>query len=131
MTRLLSAQDVAALEKERHKMKKELYLTILEQFSKKIKWNFEVGNKVAHLQVPPYMLGFPRYDHPTAVAYLHRQLQRLGYHVTLVSPIDFEVTWGNAPPVEPPPLETQLPDYTFDGLTSLNRAANMLRKKGR
>ena len=89
----LSAKKLVASEKKRESAKKEYYRALLEQFCRKIRVSSELGNKDAILTVPPFVIGFPKYDLPSSVGYMCRQLQRLGYIVTLVGPLDIRVQW--------------------------------------
>ena len=88
---VLTAKEMAALEKARQNVKKETYKALLDQFSRKIRTSHDLGLKSALLTVPPFVVGFPRYDLPKAVRYLARQLQKLGYAVDLAGPVSFRV----------------------------------------
>jgi hypothetical protein len=93
----LSARDIAALEKARVDVKKETYRAILEQFSRKIRNSYELGRKEALVTIPPFVIGFPKYDLAKAVVYMARQLGKLGYQVEMVGPLDLKVRWNVAP----------------------------------
>lgn len=122
-----SAKDIAALEKIRRDVKKETYKALLEQFSRKIRTSYDLGRKDAILTVPPFVVGFPKYDISKAVVYMCRQLQRLGYTVELVGPIDIRVRWLV------PKFETKIEETEDDlhdilpGLVNLQKTAQKLR----
>lgn len=120
----LSARDIAAQEKKRLDIKKEIYKAILEQFSRKIKTSFDLGFKSTVLIVPSFMIGYPRYEIAPAVKYMGRQLVRLGYSVGMASPVSFHVSWEKAKP----PEET-VEDATFDlpSLMNLKKTAEKYR----
>jgi hypothetical protein len=124
----LTAKEMAALEKARQNVKKETYKAILEQFSRKIRTSHELGHKEAHLTVPPFVVGFPRYDLPKAVKYLCRQLQKLGYSVAMIGPVSFKVRWDKhkTQAVAEPEAE----DTPFDllpGLVNMQKMAQKIR----
>lgn len=123
---MLSVQDLAKMEKVRQNIKKEIYKSILGQFSRKIKARFDLGDKSTVLTVPPFVVGFPRYDLPTAVRYIGRQLTRLGYKVTMVTPTSYEVSWDKMKPAEE--VETVEPEFEFPSLMNLKKTADRYKK---
>ena len=127
---MVTAKEMAALEKARQNVKKETYKAILEQFSRKIRTSHDLGQKDATLTVPPFVVGFPRYDLPKAVRYLCRQLQKLGYAVVMIGPVSFKVRWdrasSRAKEAEPEAAE----DSPFDllpGLVNMQKMAQKIR----
>jgi hypothetical protein len=122
----LAAKDVAAMEKARANVKKETYRAMLDQFSRKIRTSYELGRKEAVLSIPPFVIGYPKYDLAKAVVYMSRQLIRLGYVVELVGPLDLKVKWEN--PIE---LDTGEQDSEpidiLPGLVNLQKTAQRLR----
>jgi hypothetical protein len=123
----LSAKEIAAMEKTRADVKKETYRAILQQFSRKIRTSYELGRREAILSVPPFVVGYPRYDIAKAVVYMARQLIRLGYQVELVGPVDIKVQWerGHVTLLEdrhdPEPVDI------LPGLVNLQKTAQKLR----
>jgi len=125
---MLSAEQISALERNRTNVKKETYRAMLEQFSRKIRMTYELGRREALLTIPPFIIGFPKYDLAKAVIYMSRQLLKLGYNVELVGPLDMRVTWAKAPPSAQP----EEPDEPLDilpGLVNLQKTAQQLRKR--
>jgi Family of unknown function (DUF5759) len=122
----LAAKDVAAMEKARANVKKETYRAMLDQFSRKIRTSYELGRKEAVLSIPPFVIGYPKYDLAKAVVYMSRQLIRLGYVVELVGPLDLKVNWEK--PIE---LDTGEQDSEpidiLPGLVNLQKTAQRLR----
>jgi hypothetical protein len=123
---MISVQDLAKMEKVRQDIKKEIYKSILGQFSRKIKARFDLGDKSTVLTVPPFVVGFPRYDLPTAVRYMGRQLVRLGYKVTMVTPTSYEVSWDKVKPAEE--AEVIEPEFEFPSLMNLKKTADRYKK---
>lgn len=124
----LSAKKIVASEKKRESAKKEYYRALLEQFCRKIRVSSELGNRDAILTVPPFVVGFPRYDLSVTVGYMCRQLQRLGYIVNLVGPLDIRVQWTKVAL-----LETELekeevdPGVYLPSLVNLKKTAEKLK----
>jgi hypothetical protein len=124
----LSAKQLVASEKKRDLAKKEYYRALLEQFCRKIRVSSELGHKDAILTVPPFVVGFPRYDLPVTVGYMCRQLQRLGYIVNLVGPLDIRVQWTRAASLDSEMKKEELDPGTYlPSLVNLKKTAEKLR----
>ena len=124
----LSAKKIVASEKKRESAKKEYYRALLEQFCRKIRVSSELGNKDAILTVPPFVIGFPKYDLPSSVGYMCRQLQRLGYIVTLVGPLDIRVQWTKVALLENEMEKEEADPGTYlPSLVNLKKTAEKLK----
>jgi hypothetical protein len=128
----MHAREIVDREKKRSDVKKETYKAMLELFSRKIRTSSDLGQRSAILTVPPFMVGFPTYDIARAVMYMCRQLERLGYTVNLVGPLDIKVEWHRPPDIQNEP-EIETPDVFFPSLINLHKAAGKIRvqKKGK
>jgi hypothetical protein len=122
----MQANEIIALEKKRKDVRKETYKAMLDQFSRKIRTSSELGYDHAILKVPPFMVGFPKYDLSKAVSYMSRQLTRLGYIVQLVGPLDIKVRWKAKLNVEKE-KESEEPATYFPSLINLQKTAQKLR----
>jgi len=122
---VISAKEIAANEKLRRDVRKETYKALLEQFSRKIKTQSEIGNKFTDLTVPPFLIGFPRYNIPKTAEYMVRQLVRLGYTVQRTGPINLRISWGRAPSASVPVED--VPEDILPGLANLQKTAQKLR----
>jgi hypothetical protein len=130
---MISAKQLLASEHKREDSRKEYYKALLEQFCRKIKVASERGSKSTVLTVPTFLIGFPRYDIMTTVRYMCRQLQRLGYQVGLVGPLDINVQWSKTSKLETEIQNEELDPGTFlPSLVNLQKTAQKLRgtKKG-
>ena len=126
MATVLNAKQVAAIEKSRRDVRKETYKALLEQFSRKIKAAVELRNREAICTVPPFVVGYPRYDLPKTVVYMCRQLQRLGYVVDLIGPLDIRVRWSMTQ-FEKEIEEDLKPVDILPSLVNLQKTAHQLR----
>jgi hypothetical protein len=120
---MISAQELAQRAKARQNIKKELYKSILGQFSRKIKARADLGDKSTVVTVPPFVVGFPKYDLPTAVRYLGRQLIRSGYKVTMVAPTSYQVSWEKVKATDTVTEEEVEPEFAFPSLMNLKKTA--------
>ena len=121
-----SAKDLAALEKSKQSAKKEMYKTMLTQFCRKIRTSYELGQKETIVTVPPFIVGFPKYDMAKAVMYMARQLQKLGYLVDMVGPFSLKVWWTKFP-TQIEETGEDMPLDILPGLVNLQKTAQKLR----
>jgi len=129
MASIVSVKDLAEKDKVRRDIKKEIYKSILGQFSRRIAARFDLGDKKTVLTVPPFVVGFPRYDLVEAVRYIGRQLVRLGYRVNMVGPTSYEVSWEKLKEKEPITEELVEPEFEFPSLMNLKKTAEKYSKK--
>jgi len=91
---MIDIHEIRKLDVKRQEIKKELYKKIYEQFERKIRQQVELGrDKFVLLQVPPYVLGFPKFDREAAARYLSRQLIRGGFDVQFAGDVSLFVSW--------------------------------------
>lgn len=122
-----TAKDILAREKKRGEAKKEYYKALLEQFCRKIRSSVELGHREAIVTVPPFVIGFPKYDLTTTVVYMSRQLSRLGYKVDLIGPLDLRVQWRYTQPEQEEEAEMEDPMTFLPSLVNLKKTAQKLR----
>jgi hypothetical protein len=125
----VSAKQIVTSEKKRDLAKKEYYRALLEQFCRKIKVASELGSRDTILTVPPFVVGFPRYyDLLQTLGYMCRQLQRLGYIVNLVGPLDIRVQWTKAAALDTEMEKEEVdPGVYLPSLVNLKKTAEKLR----
>jgi len=121
-----SAKDLSAREKAKQSAKKEMYKAMLTQFCRKIKTSYELGHKESVLTIPPFIIGYPKYDMAKAVMYMARQLQKLGYLVDMVGPFSLKVWWTKFPEQIEETGE-EMPLDILPGLVNLQKTAQKLR----
>lgn len=121
---MISVADISRIEHRRLKLKKQLYKTILEQFSKKIKLSVEHGHTQLFLTVPQFVFGYPSFDRDSATVYLMRQLRLLGYNVVRYGQHDIYITWVRNEETKKEEDMDILPS-----LINLRKAADNLRGK--
>lgn len=120
---MISVAEISRIQQRRLKLKKELYKTILAQFSKKIRLSVENGHDQVFLTVPEFVFGFPSFDRNSATVYLIRQLELLGYNVVRYGQHEIYITWVKEPPTKEEDMDI------LPSLVNLRKAADNIRKK--
>lgn len=77
----LKADDLNKIQKEKHKINKQIYKTILEDSEKKIKYNNSLGNTTAIITIPYIKLGYPIYNVTHAMMYVIKKLTKQGFKI--------------------------------------------------
>jgi len=122
---MISVDEIARLTEKKNKLKKETYVKLYEQASRKIRHAVEFGVKYALFQVPSFLMGYPMFDRFKAVAYVKRQLERGGFTVTVVGDHELSITWRVKKVVSEKNSEEEPED--FPSLVNLKKAANKYR----
>lgn len=121
---MINIKDISELEKKRKRIKKETYVKIYEQCSRKIKQAIELKQKQAFLKIPSYVVGYPTFDVEQATFYIKRQFELGGLDATVVEKNELYVSWHKASKNEKKEkaVETELDD--LPSLINLKKAAN-------
>uniref|UniRef100_A0A6C0JWA8 Uncharacterized protein n=1 Tax=viral metagenome TaxID=1070528 RepID=A0A6C0JWA8_9ZZZZ len=131
---MLRINDVATVDYERKRIRKETYKRIYEQFCRKIKQSTEMGYKYVLLTIPSFLFGFPSFDRGMALIYLERQFRNGGFEVYRVEPYSLYISWvinnkKQKPSTDTEPIK-QEEDIELPTLINLKKAANRYRKGG-
>ena len=122
-----TAKEILAKEKTRQAVRKETYKAMLDQLCRKIRSASDLGQHECIVTVPPFIVGFPKYDLARAVLYMCRQFQRLGYIVDLVGPFDIQVAWRAYKHGQEYAQEEEDPLVHLPSLANLQKTAQKLR----
>lgn len=122
---MISVDEIARLTEKKNKLKKETYVKLYEQASRKIRHAVEFGVKYALFQVPSFLMGYPMFDRFKASAYVKRQLERGGFTVAVVGDHELRITWRVKKVVSEKNSEEEPED--FPSLVNLKKAANKYR----
>jgi hypothetical protein len=123
---MINARDIAKIENKRKEIKKEIYIKIYEQFSRKIRQTVELGQKQVFVNVPLFIMGYPTFDRDKATEYLKRQLERAGFVATQTGSYEILVTWNTKKTADETEEEPAFNE--FPTLMNLKKAANKYRR---
>lgn len=112
---MINIKDISELENKRKRIKKETYVKIYEQCSRKIKQAIELKQKQVFLKIPSYVVGYPTFDVEQATFYIKRQFELGGLDVKLIEKNEIYVSWHKASKSE----KKTKPDEIIDDLPSL------------
>ena len=121
---MISVDEISRMTEKKNRLKKETYVKLYEQASRKIRRTVDFGGKYVIFQVPSILLGYPVYDMTKATAYIKRQLIRGGFEVAIVDEYQLHITWKvtKVATRDEKPTEDEFPT-----LVNLKKAANKYR----
>lgn len=121
---MISVDEISRMTEKKNRIKKETYVKLYEQASRKIRRTVDFGGKYVIFQVPSILLGYPIYDRLKATSYIKRQLIRGGFEVAIVDDYDLHITWkvSKVATGDEKPTEDDFPT-----LVNLKKAANKYR----
>ena len=126
-----SLEKIKQIQETRKQVKKELYTTMYEQFSKKILQAVQQNRKQVFLEVPAFVVGYPLFDRAKATSYLLRQLERNKFsHVQQIGQYEIYVSLTEPKKQKEKEKEVKPPlfsDDEFPTLVNLKKTANKLR----
>ena len=125
---MLNIRDVQAIENKRKEIKKETYMKIYSELTRKIKNAVSVGHKQTVVHVPRYVFGYPTYDLSQVTRYMIRQFTHSGFTCGELSPGEIYISWAvtDRRKKEVPVKEE---DEDFPTFVNLKKIANKLRKQ--
>lgn len=122
---MISVDEISRLTEKKNRLKKETYVKLYEQASRKIRQSVEFGGKYAVFLVPSFLMGYPMFDRFRATAYIKRQLERGGFDVSITGDHELHITWRvKKTSEEKTPVEDA---EDFPTLVNLKKAANKYR----
>jgi len=123
---MISVDEISRLTEKKNRLRKETYVKLYEQASRKIRQSVDFGGKYAIFQIPSFLMGYPMFDRFKATAYIKKQLERGGFDVSVVRDHELHITWKvKRVHVEKKNEESTLDD--FPTLVNLKKAANKYR----
>jgi hypothetical protein len=125
---MISVDEISRLMEKKNKMKKETYVKLYEQVSRKIRQSVDFGSKWTSFQVPGFLIGYPMFDRYKATAYIKRQLERGGFDVVVMGDHELHVTW-KIKKVSETKQEPEISIEDFPTLINLKKAANKYRSR--
>tara|TARA_B100000427_G_scaffold301248_1_gene284290 strand:+ start:4186 stop:4581 length:396 start_codon:yes stop_codon:yes gene_type:complete len=131
---MISVDDISRIAEKRNRLRKETYVKLYEQISKKIRQSVELGHKYVFVQIPSFVMGYPHFDRIKATQYLVRQLHIGGFVVQHIGEFELCISWRprklkNSTHTKQEDDDDQLED--FPTLVNLKKAANKYRTNAR
>lgn len=123
---MISVDEISRLTEKKNRLKKETYVKLYEQVSRKIRQSVDFGSKFASFQVPAFLIGYPMFDRYKATAYIKRQLERGGFDVAITGDHELHITWRVKKSTEKK-VEAETSPDDFPTLINLKKAANKYR----
>ena len=90
---MISVEEISRITNNRNRMKKETYVELYKQISRKIRRAVEAQKKRVNFEVPAFLVGYPVYDRLKATSYLKRQLELGGFIVHITGNFGLSITW--------------------------------------
>jgi hypothetical protein len=124
---MISVDEILKLTEKKNRLKKETYVKLYEQASRKIRQSVDFGSKCANFQVPAFLIGYPIFDRYKATVYIKRQLERGGFTVVVAGDHELHVTWKVKKKNEEKAIVVEA-EADFPTLINLKKAANKYRR---
>tara|TARA_R110002096_G_scaffold306342_1_gene501038 strand:+ start:173 stop:562 length:390 start_codon:yes stop_codon:yes gene_type:complete len=124
---MISVNEISRLTDKKNKLRKDTYIKIFEQVSRKIRLSVDFGSKFTVFQVPSFLIGHPMFDRYKATTYIKRQLERGGFEVVITGDHELHITW-KIKKVSENKVESENALEDFPTLINLKKAANKYRR---
>lgn len=126
---MISVNEISKIAEKRNKLRKETYVKIYEQISKKVRQSAEFGNKFLLASIPSFVVGFPAFDRIKALHYIKRQLDLGGFTTRIVGEHELYIAWTTKKKSTPQPKEEILTEEfgDFPSFVNLKKVANKYR----
>jgi hypothetical protein len=124
---MISIDEISRITEKRNKLRKETYVKIYEQITKKIRQSVELGHKHVFVQIPSFVMGYPHFERHKALQYIVRQYEIGGFMVQRVGEYELCISWRpkKTKKTEDKSVNEELGD--FPTLVNLKKTANKYR----
>ena len=126
---MITIDEISKIADKRKRLKKETYVKLYEQISKKIRQSVELGNKYVFVQIPSFVMGYPHFDRRKATDYLIRQFKISGFMVQVIGEFEICISWRPTKKNKSKEENNQEDESyeDFPTLVNLKKAANKYR----
>ena len=121
---MINDEEISQIVNKRNRMKKETYIEIYKQITRKVRRAVETGRKYIDAEVPPFLVGYIAYDRLQATNYIKRQLENAGFNVDVLRDFELRITWK----VTKMHRTNESEISEFPTLMNLKKAANRYRR---
>jgi len=124
---MISIDEISRIAEKRKRLKKETYIKLHEQISKKIRQSVELGHKYVFVQIPSFVMGYPHFDRTRATQYLIRQLNIGGFTVQVIGEFELCISWRPKKVKKQEVADKEEDFEDFPTLINLKKTANKYR----
>ena len=121
---MINVEEISQIVNKRNRMKKETYVEIYKQITRKVRRAVETGRKYVDAEIPSFIVGYIAYDRLQATNYIKRQLENAGFNVDVLRDFELRITWKVTKTSRANEDETT----EFPTLINLKKAANRYRR---
>lgn len=121
---MINVEEISQIVNKRNRMKKETYVEIYKQITRKVRRAVETGRKYVDAEIPSFIVGYIAYDRLQATNYIKRQLENAGFNVDVLRDFELRITWK----VTKPNRANEDEVTEFPTLINLKKAANRYRR---
>jgi len=125
---MISIDEISRITEKRNKLKKETYIKIYEQISKKIRQSVDLGHKYMFCQIPSFVMGYPHFNRVKALQYIKRQFDIGGFTVQQVGDFELCISWRPKKLHKNTQCEDDEDMGEFPSFVNLKKAANKYRR---
>lgn len=125
---MISIDEISRITEKRNKLKKETYIKIYEQISKKIRQSVDLGHKYMFCQIPSFVMGYPHFNRVKALQYIKRQFDIGGFTVQQVGDFELCISWRPKKSHKNTQREDVEDLGEFPSFVNLKKAANKYRR---
>jgi len=121
---MINVEEISQIVDKRNRMKKETYVELYKQVTRKVRRAVETGHKYVDTEIPSFLMGYIAYDRLQATTYIKRQLENAGFDVAIMGHYEIRITWKVKKTNKP--CENEIEE--FPTLINLKKAANRYRR---
>jgi hypothetical protein len=121
---MINVEEISQIVNKRNRMKKETYVEIYKQITRKVRRAVETGRKYIDAEIPSFLVGYIAYDRLQATNYIKRQLENAGFTVDVLRDFELRITWK----VTKTHRTNENEINEFPTLMNLKKAANRYRR---
>jgi hypothetical protein len=125
---MISIDEISRITEKRNKLKKETYIKIYDQISKKIRQSVDLGHKYIFCQIPSFVIGYPHFNRVKALQYIKRQFDIGGFTVQQIGEFELCISWRPKKQRKNTQCEDGEDMGEFPSFVNLKKAANKYRR---
>jgi hypothetical protein len=90
---MINVEEISQIVNKRNRMRKETYVELYKQVTRKVRRAVETGRKYVDMVIPHFLVGYMTYDRLQATNYIKRQLENAGFDVGVMENFEIRITW--------------------------------------